>query len=165
LPVDHIEALRQALKGETPAAVPSISWLEITRSRPHGHVAAVLSMQRLGLAALLDARDTRERRAAVALIASRILEPGSKLAISRASREETCHHTLGEYLGLGRVKEDDLYQTMDWLVARQAEVERALAARHLQAGTLVLYDLTSTYFEGRHLSAGRSTPSQKYLKF
>jgi len=151
LPAERIEALRQVLKGETPCAAPSASSFDITRSRPHGHVAAVLStMQRLGLPALLDTGDTRARRAALALIASRILEPGSKLATSRALRDETCHHTLGESLGLGTVKEDDLYEAMDWLVARQSEVECALAARHLHAGTLVLYDLTSTYFEGHH---------------
>jgi len=85
----------------------------------------------------------------LALIASRILEPGSKLATSRALREETCHHTLGESLGLSAIKEDDLYEAMDWLLERQASVEAALAERHLGEGTLVLYDLTSTYFEGR----------------
>jgi transposase len=148
-PGAQIEALRQVLKGETPAAAASA--FDIVRSRPHGHAAAVLStIERLGLPALLDPSDSRARRAVLALIASRILEPGSKLATSRGLREETCHHTLGELLGLGAVNEDDLYEAMDWLVDRQAMVENALAARHLEAGTLVLYDLTSTYFEGRH---------------
>lgn len=149
VPTGQVEALRQALKGELPSATPSPSSFEIIRSRPHGHVAAVWSTMRcLGLPALLDAGDSAARRAALALIACRILEPGSKLAASRALRDETCHHTLGESLGLSRVKEDDLYAAMDWLVARQAKIECALAARHLEAGTLVLYDLTSTYFEG-----------------
>ena len=148
-PAAQIEALRQVLKGETPAAAASA--FDIVRSRPHGHAAAVLStMERLGLPALLDPSDSRARRAVLALIASRILEPGSKLATSRGLREETCHHTLGELLGLGAVNEDDLYEAMDWLGDRQAMVENGLAARHLEAGTLVLYDLTSTYFEGRH---------------
>ena len=148
-PGAQIEALRQVLKGETPSAAASA--FDITRSRPHGHAAAVLgTMQRLGLPALLDVSDSRRRRAVLALIASRILEPGSKLATSRALREETCHSTLGESLRLGGIHEDDLYEAMDWLVERQATVENALAARHLEAGTLVLYDLTSTYFEGRH---------------
>jgi transposase len=148
-PAAQIEALRQVLKGETPAAAASA--FDIVRSRPHGHAAAVLStIERLGLPALLDPSDNRARRAVLALIASRILEPGSKLATSRGLREETCHNTLGELLGLGAVNEDDLYEAMDWLVARQTTVENALAARHLEAGTLVLYDLTSTYFEGRH---------------
>jgi transposase len=148
-PAAQIEALRQVLKGETPTAAPSA--LDIIRSRPHGHAAAVLStIERLGLPALLDQSDSRARRAVLALIAGRILEPGSKLATSRALREETCHSTLGESLGLGAINEDDLYEAMDWLVDRQAMVENGLAARHLEAGTLVLYDLTSTYFEGRH---------------
>ena len=107
-------------------------------------------MEQLGLPALLEESDSRWRRAVLALIASRILEPGSKLATSRALREETCHSTLGESLRLGAINEDDLYEAMDWLVERQATVENALAARHLETGTLVLYDLTSTYFEGRH---------------
>jgi transposase len=148
-PAAQIEALRQVLKGETPAAAASA--FDIVRSRPHGHAAAVLStLERLGLPARLDPSDSRARRAVLALIASRILEPGSKLATSRGLREATCHHTLGELLGLGAVNEDDLYEAMDWLVDRQAGVENGLAARHLEAGTLVLYDLTSTYFEGRH---------------
>jgi transposase len=147
-PAAQIEALRQVLKGETPAAA---SAFDIVRSRPHGHAAAVLTtIERLGLPALLERSDSRARRSVLALIASRILEPGSKLATSHGLREETCHHTLGELLGLGAGNEDDLYEAMDWLVERQARVENALAARHLEAGTLVLYDLTSTYFEGRH---------------
>jgi transposase len=150
-PASQIEALRQVLRGESAAAAPLPSSFDITRSRPHGHVAAVLAtIERLGLPALLDAVDNRSRRAAIALIAARILDPGSKLATSRALREETCHHTLGESLALGTVNEDDLYAAMDWLVARQSTVEAELAKRHLSSGTLVLYDLTSTYFEGHH---------------
>jgi transposase len=147
-PAAQIEALRQVLKGETPTI--AVAAFDVIRSRPHGHVAAVLgTIERLGLPPLLDSSDSRSRRAVLALIASRILEPGSKLATSRALREETCHHTLGDSLGLNAVKEDDLYEAMDWLLERQASVEAALAERHLGEGTLVLYDLTSTYFEGR----------------
>ncbi|HXY49862.1 MAG TPA: IS1634 family transposase [Terriglobales bacterium] len=148
-PAAQIEALRQVLKGEAPSVASSA--FDIIRSRLHGQAAAVLTtLEHLGLARLLDSSDSRNRRAVLALIASRILEPGSKLATSRALRAETCHSTLGESLGLGAVNEDDLYEAMDWLVERQASVENALAARHLEAGTLVLYDLTSTYFEGHH---------------
>ena len=148
-PAAQIEALRQVLRGETPAATAAA--FDIVRSRPHGHAAAVLgTIERLGLPAVLDGSDSRGRRAVLALIASRILEPGSKLATSRALRQSTCHSSLGESLGWGAVNEDDLYEAMDWLGERQARVENALAARHLEAGTLVLYDLTSTYFEGRH---------------
>jgi transposase len=150
-PSPQVEALRQVLKGKPAATAPTASSFDITRSRPHGHAAAVLAtMERLGLPALLASRDSRARRATLALIASRLLEPGSKLAASRALRSETGHSSLGESLGLGSINEDDLYEAMDWLVARQPAVETALAARHLSAGTLVLYDLTSTYFEGRH---------------
>src|SRR5215472_6513295 len=103
-PASQIEALRQVLKGEPPTAAASA--FDITRSRPHGHAAAVLStIESLGLAARLNRSDSRARRAVIALIASRVLEPGSKLATSRALREETCHHTLGETLGLGAVNE------------------------------------------------------------
>lgn len=149
-PPAKIAALRSALKGESAAISPSGTF-DITRSRPHGHCAAVLAtIDRLCLAGLLSPQDCRHRRAALALIASRILEPGSKLAIHRALRAETCHSTLGESLDLEHVQEDDLYASMDWLVERQAAIEGELARRHLRAGTLVLYDLTSTYFEGRH---------------
>jgi transposase len=149
-PPTKIAALRSALKGESPAASLADSF-DITRSRPHGHCAAVLAtIDRLGLAGLLDSSDGRHRRAALALIASRILDPGSKLATHRALRTETCHSTLGESLGLDHVQEDDLYAAMDWLVERQSAIESQLARRHLREGTLVLYDLTSTYFEGRH---------------
>lgn len=149
-PPAKIEALRQALKGRSPVGANLPDSFAITRSRPHGHVAAVLAaIDRLGLPATLDPKSSRRRRAALALIAARILEPGSKLAASRALRRQTCHHTLGESLGLDAVDEDDLYDAMDWLLARQPAIEKALAERHLQASTLVLYDLTSTYFEGR----------------
>ena len=150
-PAEQIEALRQLLKGhygETSVLGPGV---EIIRSRPHGHVAAVLgTIDRLGVETMLDARPSRERSCVVAMIAARILEPASKLATSRGLRAETCHHTLGESLALQTVDEDDLYAAMDWLVGRQEKIEVTLAKRHLSEGTLVLYDLTSTYFEGRH---------------
>jgi transposase len=150
-PPGQIEALRQVLKGSYGSEGVTPACFEITRSRPHGHVAAVLgTVRRLGLEAVLDGEPSRERNCVVAMIAARILEPGSKLATSRGLREETCHHTLGETLALPAVDEDDLYAAMDWLLARQGKIEAALAKRHLSEGTLVLYDLTSTYFEGRH---------------
>jgi transposase len=148
---DKIEALRQVLKGEPPSPPALESSFDITRSLPHGHVASVLAtLRHLRLDTILDAEPSRARQAALALIAARILEPSSKLATSRSLRAETCHHTLGEQLQLSAINEDDLYAAMDWLVSRQAAIETALARRHLQAGTLVLYDLSSTYFEGRH---------------
>jgi transposase len=150
-PPPQVDSLRQVLKGDYSQMPALASSFDIVRSRPHGHVAAVLAtMQRLGLETILSPEPCRPRSAVAALIAARILEPGSKLATSRALREETCHSSLGEVLQLGAVNEDDLYASMDWLVGRQAQIEATLAERHLGEGTLVLYDLTSTYFEGHH---------------
>ena len=146
-----VEALRQVLKGATSVGAALPEAFTITRSLPHGHVVAVLgTIARLGLDRLLDATPSRARDHAVALIAARVLEPGSKLATARALTAETRHSTLGESCGLTAVDEDDLYATLDWLGARQPAIEASLAARHLTEGTLVLYDVTSTYFEGRH---------------
>jgi hypothetical protein len=150
-PPQQIEALRQVLKGDLRGLPDLPSAFEITRSLSHGHVAAVLAtMRHLHLETILDAEPCRERDRALALIAARILEPASKLATSRALRPETCHHSLGEELHLGALNEDDLYAAMDGLVARQGSIEAVLARQHLRSGTLVLYDLTSTYFEGHH---------------
>lgn len=152
-PAPRVEALRRALRGEAAAAGPES--FEIVRSRPHGHVAAVMAtMERLELPAMLGP-DCRQRRAALALIASRLLRPASKLSTSRALRSETAQDTLGESLGLGQSDEDDLYAAMDWLQQRQPSVERELARRHLGDSTLTLYDVTSTYFEGRHCPLAR----------
>lgn len=146
-----VEALRQVLKGASPGGASLADAFTITRSLPHGHVSAVVgTMARLGLDQLLDRTPSRARDRAVALIAARVLEPGSKLATARALAAETRHSTLGETYGLRAVDEDDLYATLDWLHARQPAIEAALAARHLTEGTLVLYDVTSTYFEGHH---------------
>lgn len=148
---DKIEALRRVLKGDYQGLPALESAFDITRSLPHGHVAAVLgTLRHLQLDTILDAEPSRQREAALALIAAQILEPSSKLATSRSLRAETCHHTLGEELRLSRLNEDDLYAAMDWLVARQAAIETVLARRHLRSGTLVLYDLSSSYFEGHH---------------
>ena len=156
-PAEKVEALRQVLKGESISGPPTASVVglplaeafEVTRSLPHGHVAAVLSMvQQLGLDVLLDFEPSRYRRSVLAMIVNRILEPASKLATARALRPETCHSTLGEELALKQVDEDDLYEAMDWLLPRQEAVEAELAKRHLSEGTLVLYDVTSSYFEG-----------------
>jgi transposase len=155
-PTEKVEALRQVLKGDAsgpPTAsvvnLPLAEAFEVTRSLPHGHVAAVLTMvQQLDLDALLEPEPSRHRRSVLAMIVNRILEPASKLATARALRPETCHSTLGEELALKQVDEDDLYEAMDWILPRQAEVEAELAKRHLSEGTLVLYDVTSSYFEG-----------------
>lgn len=144
LPAAVIDVIRRMLHHE---AVVPVDQFEIVRSVPHGAVEAVLStMRRLGLGPLLSARSCREATLVQALVASRILEPHTKLATTRWWH--TC--TLADELGVADATEDDLYRAMDWLVARQPRIEQKLAARHLTAGGFVLYDLTSTYMTGTH---------------
>jgi transposase len=139
----QIEAIRAALRGE--ALQPTGQSLEITASRSHGHVqAAVLTMQRLGLASVLASKPCRERDLVLAMVASRIVAPHTKLATTRWWHTTT----LAEDFGVADASEDDLYAAMDWLLARQGTIQKKLAARHLSAGGLVLYDLSSSYFEG-----------------
>ena len=143
-----VEALRRLLRDE-PLVAPSEAFA-VQRSRPHGHVAAVVgTIKKLGLDRLLASRRTPERDRAVALIAARVLAPDSKLATARTLDAHSATSTLGEMLGLETVEAEDLYAAMDWLEARQAKIEKALAKRHLHDGTLVLYDVSSSYFEGR----------------
>jgi len=143
LPEPVVELIRQALKGESLAPVNSA--FEILSSTSHGHVKAVLAaMHRLDFASLLATRSSRERDLIVAMVAARVLEPYSKLATTRAWQSTT----LPEDCGVGDATEDDLYAAMDWLLDRQGRIEKKLAARHLDEQSLVLYDLTSSYFEG-----------------
>jgi len=123
---------------------------QIERSLPHGHVAAVLGVLRdVGLHKIIASRRCRQRDLVVAMIVARIIDPRSKLATARGLSDETAFTSLGEVLGLGEINENDLYTAMDWLLARQGRIEAALAGRHLHDGTLVLYDLSSSYFEGK----------------
>ncbi len=148
LPDTVIELIRRTLRGET--LVPAEAAFEVVRSKPHGHVAAVLgTLRKLGLDRLLATRRSPERDRAVALIVARVLDPDSKLATARALDPQSATSTLGEMLQLGSVEAEDLYAAMDWLGERQEKVEKALAKRHLYDGTLVLYDVSSSYFEGR----------------
>ena len=143
LPGHVIALVRRALQGET--FMPVAKTFQITGSRVHGGVQAVLSaMKRLGFDALLSSRPCRERDLVVAMVAARILEPHSKLATTRWWH----FTTLPEILGVSDATEDDLYKAMDWLLARQERIEKKLAARHLRENGLVLYDLSSSYFEG-----------------
>jgi len=143
-----IAGLRRVLRGDTVVAPGDAFAIE--RSRPHGHVAAVLgTLKKLGLDRLLAARRSPDRDRVVALIVARVLAPDSKLATARALDTTSATSTLAEMLGLETVEADDLYRAMDWLETRQAKIEKALAERHLHDGTLVLYDVSSTYFEGR----------------
>ncbi|OUL33833.1 IS1634 family transposase, partial [Nostoc sp. 106C] len=149
LPDHAIDGLQLLLKGGT--AIESLpEAFKIIRSRPHGHVAAVLgSLKNTGLHKLINQENTRERRLVLAMIVARIIERRSKLATSRGMSDETCSSSLGEMLGLEGVDEDELYLTMDWLLQKQGTIENNLAALHLEEGTLVLYDVSSSYFEGK----------------
>ena len=147
LPPAALDAVRRVFKGE--ALVSAHDRFECVRSLPHGHVVAVLgTLRTLGLDTLLAARRRRERELVIAMIVARILTPGSKLATARAVAAETAQTSLGELLDVEDADEDQLYAAMDWLLARQARIETTLASRHLD-NTLVLYDVTSSYFEGR----------------
>lgn len=146
----HIEGLRGVLKGGTVIA-PDRDAFTVTRSLPHGHAAAVLGTARkIGLDSIIGPEGNRCRDLVLAMIAARIIDPGSKLAAARALAPETASSSLGLLLGLGEVDEDELYAALDWLAKRQPEIEAALAKKHLKNGTLVLYDLSSSYMEGTH---------------
>jgi hypothetical protein len=142
-PPQKIDLLRRVLRDEPRARVDAL--FEVVASPHHGHVQAVrTAMQRLGFDTLLAARPSRARALVVAMVAARILEPDSKLATTRWWHTTT----LPTLLGVQDADEDALYGALDWLLARQERIEQKLAARHLREGGLVLYDLTSSYFEG-----------------
>jgi len=144
LPPDLVELIRRALAGEK--FLPATQAFVVERNLPHGHVEAVLgALRRLGLDSLLASQPSRQRDLALAMIVERLLDPCSKLATTRLWHTST----LAEELNVADATEDDLYQAMDWLLARQARVEKKLAARHLRDGALVLYDVSSSYYEGR----------------
>ena len=144
LPVDQIEAIRRVLKGEKLG--PLEDGFEVTCSLHHGHVEAVrTAMRRLGFDNLIDAKQSRERDLVAAMVAGRIIAPeASKLGMVRAWADTT----LADDLGIADADEDELYAAMDWLIARQQKIEKRLAKRHLKDGGLVLFDLTSSWFEG-----------------
>src|SRR5271166_6333531 len=148
-PAAHIEGLRGVLKGGTVISAERDAFT-VTRSLPHGHVAAALgTARRIGLDRILGPDGNRCRDLVLALIVSRILDPTSKLAAARALSPASAASSLGEVLGLGDVDEDELYTALDWLLERQPAIEAAFAKRHLTNGTLVLYDVSSSYMEGR----------------
>ena len=144
LPIEQAEMIRRVLKGERLGPVED--GLEVVRSLAHGHVDAVRgAMRRLGLEKLIDARQSRERDLVIAMVAGRIVAPeASKLGMTRAWADTT----LSDDLGVADAHEDELYAAMDWLIDRQGAIEKRLAKRHLKDGGLVLFDLTSSYFEG-----------------
>ena len=154
-PEAKVDALARVLKGQPPPAAGLDGAFEITRSLPHGHVAAVLGTARqLGLDELIDPVPSRHRDLVTAMAVAQVIAPDSKLAIARGLRDQTAATSLGEVLQLGSCDEDDLYEAMDYLHDRQDEIQDALAARHLAGGTLVLYDVSSAAFEGRTCPLG-----------
>jgi Transposase DDE domain len=154
-PEAKVDALTRVLKGQPPPAVDLDGAFEITRSLPHGHVAAVLGTARqLGLDELIDPMPSRHRDLVVAMAVAQVIAPDSKLAIARGLREETAATSLGEVLHLGSCDEDDLYAAMDYLHDRQDTIQDTLAARHLGGGTLVLYDVSSAASGGRTCPLG-----------
>jgi hypothetical protein len=139
----QIQAIRAVLRGES--LTPTAEQFEVIDSRAHGHVAAVrVAMQRLGIAHLIGTRPCRERDRVLAMVAARIVAPHTKLATTRWWQTTT----LAADFGAADASEDDLYAAMDWLLQRQDTIQKKLAAWHLHAGGLVLYDLSSSYFEG-----------------
>ena len=153
----QIDALRSALSGSVvPAAPPLPDAFFVSRSLPHGHAVAVLGcLRNLQLDSILDPVPSHHRDLVIAMIVARILDPASKLATARGLHSDTLHSSLGELLHVDSADESELYQAMDWLLPQQSRIEQELAKRHLSDGGLVLYDLTSTYFEGRHCPLGK----------
>src|ERR1700761_5672849 len=148
-PAERIEQLRALLRGGK--LLPAAEAVEIVRALLHGHVLAALAPARLiALDAVLPRRAPQRRRdLALALIVARLLDPAAKLATARMLDRETASHSLGETLGLGSLTAREIYTTLDWLGSEQSFIENQLAKRHLKNGALVLYDVTSTYLEGR----------------
>ena len=153
-PEHKVEKLSRALKG-LPAARDLSHAFDITRSLPHGHVAAVLGTARaLGVDELIDPVRSRRRDLVTAMLVAQVIGPGSKLATARGLRTQTSTSSLGQLLGVAGCDEDDLYAAMDWVLARKDSIESSLAARHLSNGTLMLYDVSSAAFEGRTCPLG-----------
>ncbi len=148
-PAERIEQLRAVLRGER--LLPAGEAIEIVRALPHGHVLAALgTARRIDLDGLLPRRAPQRRRdLALAMIIARLLDPAAKLATARMLDTTTATSSLGEMLGLGRVSVRELYATLDWLASEQPFIETTLARRLLKDGALLLYDVTSTYLEGR----------------
>jgi hypothetical protein len=169
LPRDMIDTLKAVLKGATVVGTGPQE-LEVEHSLPHGHVAAALGMiRKIGLERLIlsASKNPASRRCCdliVAMLVDRLIAPRSKLGFVRAVDEETASSSLGAVLQPGRVKEREAYEALDWLLERQERIEASLARRHLEDGVLVLYDVSSSYFEGRHCPLARYGHSRDHRK-
>jgi transposase len=148
LPEDLIEIMRRRLAGEP---LPTVDdEFQIVRSLPHGHVAAVLgTLKKIGLDALISSKPCREAQLVMAMLVLRIIAPSSKLANLTSLHPETAQHSLAGELHLEAIEKPELYEALDWLLRRQTRIENKLAKKHLQDGTLVLYDVSSSYYTGR----------------
>jgi len=157
LPDDIIDNLKLALKGATLSMTEGIpNHFEVIRSLPHGHVMAILeTIKKLGLDKIISEKSSRIRNLVVAMIVARIINPKSKLATARGFNSETGSQSLGQLLDLEKADEDELYNALDWLLEKQEKIEKHLAIKHLESGTLVLYDVTSTYLEGNGCELGK----------
>lgn len=151
LPDDLIDVIRKRLAGgpQEPRSTDNDDF-EIVRNLPHGHVAAVLgTLQKIGLDQLIASKACREAKLVTAMIVLRIIAPGSKLANLTSMQSETAQHSLAEELQLHELETPELYEALDWLLQRQKRIENKLAKKHLREGTLVLYDVSSSYYTGR----------------
>jgi len=150
LPPDLIDIIRGSLSGERYVCVEDAFTIE--RTLPHGHVEAILgTIRKLGLDQVMASKGSRERDLVAAMIAHRLISPASKLAATRQWHQTT----LAEEMGVSDADEDELYRALDWLLARKDAIEKKLAARHLSAGGSALYDVSSSYYEGRHCPLAR----------
>jgi hypothetical protein len=150
-PEDRVDSLRRLLRGDSLVSPKDVFTVE--SSLPHGHVEAVLgTIRKIELDHLIAAKPSRERDLVVAMIAERLLAPSSKLATTRLWNNST----LAEELCVQDADVDELYRALDWLLRRQGRIEAKLAGRHLEDGALVLYDASTSYYEGRHCSLALS---------
>lgn len=148
LPNDLIEVIRKRLAGQ-PLPTENDEF-EIVRSLPHGHVTAVLgTLRKIGLDRIIASKPCREAQLVIAMIVSRLIAPGSKLANLTSLQRETAEHSLADELQLHDIQTPEIYEAMDWLIGRQKRIENKLAKKHLEDGTLVLYDVSSSYYTGR----------------
>jgi transposase len=152
LPDEVVDNLKLALKGATAIKADQLPEnLEIIRSLPHGHVSAILkTLKKLGLDKIIDGEKSRERSLIEAMIVARIINPASKLATARGFDEDTCTSSIGKVLGIEKAHSNELYEALDYLLSKQTKIESKLAQKHLKDGSLILYDVTSTYVEGEH---------------
>ncbi len=153
---DVVDNMKLALKGAKVSIEEGMpSNFEVIRSLPHGHVAAILeTIKKLGLSQIISEQSSRKKNLVLAMIIARIINPKSKLATCRGFNHQTCSNSLGQLLNLENAKSDELYEALDWLLERQSKIEEKLAEKHLISGSLVLYDVTSSYLEGTGCELG-----------